>query len=432
MNNKSNNATEQLEGAFQSFNRFSEKLADSYGELENQVGLLTTELARAHSERLVQLEEKETLAKRLSGLLEVLPAGIVVLAADGCITQTNPIAREMLSLESDSSALNGQKWEIIAHDAFVSNGDELQLKDGRWVSVAACPLQDDPGKIILISDISETHHLQEVLNRQQRLSTLGETIASLAHQIRTPLSTALLYLSTMNHPMSDANRNRRYASKAQERLLHLECMVNDMLLFVRGDVSKSEHINVSEFFERLENAIQQHDMHQQIQLDIGNSLKNVVLRASGDILLSAIQNIIDNAIDACADLPDRQAKITISTRLNHHNQLEIKITDNGRGMSETTKAKIFEPFFTTRPKGIGLGLAVVNATVKRHGGNLNIVSSEGVGSEVTLTLPHVEADGMLPSSLPKAGSNVKFLSSHAAYTRHNRGAKLRLIDCQEV
>ena len=96
MNSESNVSGEQLEDAFTLFNKMSAKLADSYGDLETQVAFLTKELARAHDERLKQLAEKEILATRLEGLLNTLPAGVIVLDDSGCITQTNPIAEEML------------------------------------------------------------------------------------------------------------------------------------------------------------------------------------------------------------------------------------------------------------------------------------------------------------------------------------------------
>ena len=107
MNSQINGAGKQLESAFQLFNQYSEKLADSYADLESHVSQLSEELAEARNERLIQLAEKEVLAKRLEGLLDALPAGIVVLDANGCITQTNPVAREMLGLASEITAANG-------------------------------------------------------------------------------------------------------------------------------------------------------------------------------------------------------------------------------------------------------------------------------------------------------------------------------------
>jgi len=432
MNNQINGAGERLEDAFQLFNQFSEKLADSYSDLESQIVQLTKELAEARSERLIQLAEKEVLAKSLAGLFDALPAGIVVLDSEGCITQTNPIAREMMAFKSDDYELNGHQWENIASGMFVSDGDELRLKDGRWVNVSACPLEDDPGKIILISDVSETHTLQNMLNRQQRLSSLGEMIASLAHQIRTPLSSALLYVSAMNHAKTDEKKKFCFAEKARERLHHLQRMVDDMLIFARGDISQSEHINAAVFFRQLKNIIEQDYKFQQIALDVNSNLKNIMLRANADVLLSAIQNIIDNAIEACAEISDRRTEIEIRAFLNNKNLFEINIKDNGCGMSEEIKERVLEPFFTTRSNGTGLGLVVVNATVSRYGGSINIVSTQGVGSEINIRFPHVEVDTMLSSNLTSADVKMKQVNSFTAFNRYFKKTKLKLIDCREV
>ena len=186
MSTKSITANEQLEDAFELFNQFSEKLSSSYGVLETQVARLTEELAQARSERLIQLTEKEVLASRREGLLDALPAGIVVLDVDGCITQTNPVACFMLG----SNKLLGKKWQDVARQSIKTDADELCLMDGRWINLSVCPLSMNnmdshvTGKIILISDITENRKLQIKLDRQQRLSSLGEMVASLAHQIR--------------------------------------------------------------------------------------------------------------------------------------------------------------------------------------------------------------------------------------------------------
>ncbi len=420
MNSQMNKASEQLENAFELFNQFSEKLAGSYGDLESHVTRLTKELAEAHSERLIELAEKEVLAKRLEGLLDALPAGIVVLDADNRITQTNPVARLMLGTDIDNMKLSGKNWENIAQKSIKTHGDELRLADGRWVNLSARPLCIDNtgvnrGKIILISDITETRTLQMKLNRQQRLSSLGEMIASLAHQIRTPLSSALLYISTLNHPLNDEKERIRSADKAKERLFHLERMVNDMLLFARGDVSESEYINASEIMIQLKGTVEPNDRMEQsrveqIRFDIDSNLQNVMIQVNRDVLLSAFQNIIDNAIEACCEVDNRDTEssdaeddevllIEINAFLNADNQFEINIEDNGCGMSTAVKDKVLEPFFTTRSSGTGLGLAVVSATINRYSGEIVIDSKEGVGSNFNIKFPRAEVAGMLPSNL---------------------------------
>jgi len=415
MNSQMNGAGEQLESAFDLFNQFSEKLADSYGDLESHVTRLTKELAEARNQRLIQLAEKEVLANRLEGLLDALPAGIVVLDSENRITQTNPVACSMLTSLSENSEIIGKTWKNIAKSSIITEGDELRLCncgsdsfwDGRWVSVSASPITADApnkGKIILISDITETRTLQNKLNQQQRLSSLGEMIASLAHQIRTPLSSALLYISTLNHPLNDKKERVQFAAKAKERLHYLERMVNDMLIFARGDVAESEYINVCEFMQQLKDLQQADNSIEKMQFVIDSNLKNVTIQANCDAVLSAIQNIIDNAIDACSiEVNGGSALIEINALLNSNNMVEITIKDNGCGMSVETKEKVLEPFFTTRVYGTGLGLAVVNSTVNRYAGEMTIHSEEGAGSCFTIQFPRCEVIGLLPSNL----SNTK-------------------------
>jgi len=414
MNSQMNGAGEQLESAFDLFNQFSEKLADSYSDLESHVTRLTKELAEARNQRLIQLAEKEVLANRLEGLLDALPAGIVVLDSEDRITQTNPVACSMLTSLSENSEIIGKTWKSIAQNSIITEGDELRLLnkcnsywDGRWINVSACPVTADAtnsGKIVLISDITETRTLQNKLNQQQRLSSLGEMIASLAHQIRTPLSSALLYISTLNHPLNDKKERVQFAAKAKERLHYLERMVNDMLIFARGDVAESEYINVCEFMLQLKDLQQEDNSIEQMQFVIDSNLQNITIQANSDAVLSAIQNIIDNAIDACSiEINGDRAVIKISAFLNSNNMVEINIEDNGCGMSVKTKEKVLEPFFTTRVYGTGLGLAVVNSTVNRYAGEMTIHSEEGAGSCFAIKFPRCKVVGLLPSNL----SNTK-------------------------
>ncbi len=426
MNNQINDAGEQLENAFQLFNQFSEKLADSYSDLEEQVTLLTEELAKERSKRLIQLAEKELLAKRLESLFDALPAGVVVLDSAGHITQTNRIAHEMLDIKTNNAPFIDGNWEKIAADTFNSDGDELRLKDGRWINLSASQLNNDAEKIILISDVSETHALNEKLNRQQRLSSLGEMIASLAHQIRTPLASALLNISNSNHPANNEDRRLHFTEKAKERLRHLERMVDDMLIFARGDVVESEYMSAGMFFSQLKKLLEPDYKSQQISLQLDKNLNDVSIRANLDALLSTIQNIVDNAITACNMSENGQTKnIEINAFLNKQNKFEINIKDNGCGMTQQTIERVLEPFFTTRANGTGLGLAVVNATVNRYNGQLRIDSKPAEGSNVNLQFPRAQTNGLLHSSL-------SLIDADSSHNKHTIQTDAKVTGDQEV
>ena len=413
MNDQINGAGEKLENAFQLFNQYSEKLAGSYADLESQVARLTQELADERNARLIQLAEKERLAKRLESLFDALPAGVVVLDSHGRITQTNRIAHNMLDIEAEEQ---DKKWESIATDTFINDGDELRLKDGRWVSLSACQLNDAQEKIMLISDVSETHALHEMLNRQQRLSSLGEMIASLAHQIRTPLASALLNISNSNHPANNEDRRLHFTEKAKERLRHLERMVDDMLIFAKGDVSEAEYMNTGEFFTQLKTLIEPDNESQQISLNMNSNLDEVSIQANMDALLSAMQNLIDNAVAACDTVENRTTDIAVTAFLNSENKFEINIKDNGCGMPQQTLERVLEPFFTTRSNGTGLGLAVVNATINRYNGQLEIDSQAGEGSNFNIQFPRAKSNGLLHSNLNAIDINKQTIQARTKVT----------------
>lgn len=409
MNNTNDKAVEQLENAFQLFNQYSEKLAGSYEDLEGHVAQLTDELANERDERLTQLAEKELLARRLETLLDALPAGIVVLDSEGYVIQTNPVSREMLGLGSDDAAVECRNWKNIAESTFVIDDKELKLNDGRWVNISARSPGEYPGKIILLSDVTETHTLQRMLSRQDRLSSLGEMVASLAHQIRTPLASALLYITGINHPANDNEEKIAFAKKAKERLCHLERMVDDMLMFAKGEATDSEYIYAEKLFARLKCIVDPDHKSKRITFIIDENIKNVAVRANGDALLSALQNIIDNAFDACSHTDSKESNVEINALLNDQNELEIDIRDNGCGMTEELKQRALEPFFTTKSSGTGLGLAVVNSTITRYGGAVKIVSQNNIGTDFIITLPRTTVNGMLSSNL--ASKNIETVNN---------------------
>lgn len=396
---------EQLENAFLLFNQMSEKLALSYGELDTRVAELSAELAEARSERLKQLAEKEVLASRLEGLLNTLPAAIVVVDAEGCINQVNAIAEQMLGDD-----LLGQSWSELAQKMIVAAGDELRLNDGRWVSISTRALNAEPGKIILITDVSDTRELQAVVNRKQRLTSLGEMLASLAHQIRTPLASALLYLSNSSHPDAQQSDRERYIEKSCERLHHLNRMVNDMLTFARGGESTSENIDLISFIEQLEQLLEPQLTKSAACLRIDNKVKQACLLGNRDALLGAFQNLTSNALEACEGIAEQRPELNLSVSSNE-GMLEFEFSDNGSGIEDDIKERLLEPFFTTRSSGTGLGLAVVNATVNSHGGRLEIHSNTGQGSCFNITLPLLSENAILPSELD-ARPHSRGLKSH--------------------
>lgn len=404
-----------LEQAFGVFNQVSEQLTAAYHALEERTARLSAELAAARSERLRQLAEKERLANRLEALLNALPAAVVVLDGAGRVGECNPAAREFLG-----EPLIGERWAEIFARVFVprlAGHQELCLRDGRRVHMSQSTLGAEPGHILLFKDVTETRALQERLNHHQRLSAMGEMSAALAHQIRTPLAAALLYSAQLVNPSHSAPEVARYAGKIQSRLRHLETLTHDMLLFARGSGGEVETVPVAGLLHDFQQALETHIASGQCTLSLVDETHNVLLHGHRQALLSALQNLAVNAMQACGAGAQLSLAARSTTDAQGYPQVLLALTDNGPGVAAELRERIFEPFFTTRTDGTGLGLAVVQSIAHAHHGSVRVEPAAETGSTFILSLPVIFTPEILPSGNDTVIPNIyphKRLSSKGA------------------
>ena len=385
-----------LEEAFQTFNQLSEQLTASYQQLEARVAKLSSELAAARDARIKELSEKERLAKRLELLLNVLPGGIVVLDGEGIVNECNPAAEELLG-----QTLLGQSWSEIIQRAFAprsDDGHEISLSDGRRVNISTCPLGSEPGQILLITDVTEMRRLQDRLSHQQRLAAMGETAASLAHQIRTPLASALLYASNLKRQhMSDGER-LRVGEKIFSRLRHLEQLIKNMLLYARGVELDEEVFSAADLLLELKQILDTQLKATQTQFSWHDESRGMMLKGNHQMLLSGLVNLCVNAMQAMGT----GGRLRIFADSVDSGHLEFRIVDNGPGIPVDKQNEIFNPFFTTRKEGTGLGLPVVAAIAKAHKGSIQLESEAGCGCTFRLCLPAIAAE-KLPDKTAVSG-----------------------------
>lgn len=375
------NTPHELHNAFEAFNDLSMQLSSSYHALEAHVAGLTNELAASKSERIKELQEKEQLAERLESILHALPAGVIVLDGDGFIRNYNAIAMELLG-----EPLEHQAWNNVSERVFdIENSQqELLLNSGRWVTLSTCPLGEQPGQIILLNDVTERKSLQTTLDQQQRLVTMGQTAASLAHQIRTPLSSAILYSSNLKRTSLSTEERAAISEKLMARLRHLEHLVNDMLMYARGADSNNTEFTLTDLINELIQTIEAHLEASNTDFKWLNTInKSVYLKGNRQMLISSLINLFVNAIQAMGD----DGKLILRTSLTETNQIKIQIEDNGIGIKKENINNVFEPFFTTRSDGTGLGLAVVRAVVHSHNGDISVEHAAQQGTIFNVELP---------------------------------------------
>lgn len=373
---------QELQRAFDVFNQVSLELTQAYEGLQARVESLTAELAVANGELLRQYQEKQALSERLSLLLNALPAGVVVLDSAATVSEANPVASQMLG-----AAIVGSDWPTLAEAklAATESPDEWQLAAQR-VSIAESPLDSAGGRLLLIHDITVAYELKANLERNQRLAAMGEMAASLAHQLRTPLATALLYSSNLTQPeLSDAARTR-FAGKASEQLKRLERLIQDVLLFARGESIGRDVIPAASLIADAAQMMEPLCREKGIRFNVSSEVGDSIITGSRKALGGALLNLLENAVQACDGRTERSAEVRLSAVIAVR-QLRVSVRDTGGGIAPEAQARIFEPFFTTRGQGTGLGLAIALGVVRAHGGTIEVSSMPGEGSEFVVLLP---------------------------------------------
>lgn len=345
---------------------------------------MMNEALSSDSESSSHLDSLESQVERYQQVIEAMPAGVILLDTQGVVREANPEAHRILELP-----LVGQKWFHLIQVVFdpkEDDGHEVSLRNGRKVRLAISA--SSTGQLILITDLTETRLLQSRVSDLQRLSSLGRMVASLAHQVRTPLSSAMLYASNLAAPNLNQAMRSRFQMKLVDRLHDLEKQVNDMLLFAKGGDNKVvKPFTIKELVDEYQPMIETTLKSNNVDYFIEVEQEHQQLMGNVNAIASALSNLVLNAVQ----IVGKGAQIDVFFR-PVNNELKISVQDNGPGVPKELQQKIMEPFFTTRSQGTGLGLAVVQMVCRAHKGRLELISEPDDGACFTLCLPLSESE----------------------------------------
>lgn len=364
----------QLAEAFALFSRASEELSTAYNALQGQV---------------VQLTE------RLAVLMGALPAGVVVVDRAGTVVQANRAAEALFG-----GGLAGRAWTLAARALQpTETPGELTLVrpaagDGgasRRLSVSETALESGDERIFLLHDITDTHRMRLAAERNERLAAMGELVAGLAHQLRTPLAAALLYTGNLRQPELGPAERAKVADRAVERLRHLERLIRDMLLFARGDSLGRQRFAVCELATEIAHTLEPLARARQIAFATSCDCGTLELHGDRKALGGALTNLLENALQATEPGGSVACTVTRETGVGG-GAIRFVVRDSGSGIAPELQARLFEPFFTTRAEGTGLGLAIARGVARAHGGDIELRSAPGQGSTFILMLPLPSAD----------------------------------------
>ena len=331
-----------------------------------------------------ELSDLRQQASWLSHLVDTMPAGVIVLDGKGMIAKANQIAIDMLG-----EPLEGEKWFSVIQRSFrphQDDGHEVSLKDGRLIKLDITALAPEPGQLILMTDLTETRRLQKRVAHMQRLSALGKMVASLAHQVRTPLSAAMLYAANLGSKRLPEASRGSFHTKLMSRLKDLETQVNDMLLFAKsGDQQVVEQVSMQQLLSEVKAGADAMVALNDSELNVSLPEPDIEIMGNKTALASAIQNLIHNSIQVIGS--GAQVNLSALRDMQDPDYVRISVSDNGPGLDLAQTEKIFEPFYTTKSQGTGLGLAVVSSVASAHQGRVEANNNPQGGAIFSMLLP---------------------------------------------
>ncbi|MBN2226568.1 MAG: PAS domain-containing protein [candidate division Zixibacteria bacterium] len=388
--------------------RFDSSADDEVTELISSYEQIIDDL-RANEEELVRLnriitKHAENLEVYNDHILRSIPTGIITFDLDQKISTINRAAEEILHPVGES--YQGKPFcavygEYPALDelltAVIASGEPVHNvpvpipergNDGKMLAVSVSHLTDsDGGRIglsLLVNDQTALMRLQEEVELNRRMASLGEMSTGLAHQLRNAAAAMVGFANLISKKTAGDDPVRQNAEFLLKEAKEVEALVARFL-----DFARPLHLSPVEFdlYRLLESIVGLYaPKYQNVNLRLKRMETSRNLMVGDELLLKqAISNIVHNACAAVAGEENPCGEVVIDVSIGQ--EITIRISDNGSGIPEEYRENIFTPFFSGSPSGTGLGLPLARKIVTLHDGMLDFYCGDDGGTTFTITLP---------------------------------------------
>jgi signal transduction histidine kinase len=261
------------------------------------------------------------------------------------------------------------------------------------IAIAKNLAEDDMCLPFLIDKLEfaykELKETQDQLHSAEKLASIGQLAAGVAHEINNPLGSIMLYANMLKRKiekLSDDAQSKEDLSLIIEEANRCKNIVANLLNFARQGKLRISSVNIYELISFITKMLLVNPDFSEIEIKINNEINSQEIEGDTDQLKQVFLNILTNA---CEALEYSSIKKILIDLKKSNNNLIIEITDSGCGIPQENIAKVFTPFFTTKKmgKGTGLGLAITYGIVKMHKGEIKVNSTIGKGTTFIITLP---------------------------------------------
>ncbi len=365
-------------------------------QAEEALQLLNAQLEQRIAERTADLARSEA---RYRTLVETSPNAVLMIGCDGRIIFCNRQTTVLFGY-ADTGALIGRPYaELLAHELagvaplpeLPANGTVhtqecvLRRSDGSHFpaevssALVAGGVGDGEAGMVVLRDLSTQREMQARLIATERFATGGQLVASIAHEINTPLQALQNFLELSQ--ITTADEQHQFLRSAIAEMQRVQRIVRQLLDVYKPGGIMPGPVDVSQLIERMVLLLRKQAAEKNIRIVVDEQMPAYV-NGNADELAQVLLNMLVNALDA---MPNG-GSLQIQTA-GDGGQTLIRISDTGIGISPEQQSQIFDAFFTTRPQGTGLGLYVCRQIIERHGGRILLESRPGAGSTFTLVLP---------------------------------------------
>jgi signal transduction histidine kinase len=349
--------------------------------LELPVFLLVGGVVGALADReRAQRRRVEGLRSYIDTVLQSLPVGVATAPAGSPPTPQNAAARELLpavgpalpldSLRTGYHTLEAGERPIGLHVARL-RGDDQAHGD----------------RVYVLEDLSERRALEAQLRRNDRLASVGQLAAGVAHEVRNPLAIVRATAQLLAQQAGGDETLGRYTQVLTGEADRIERLISDLLEYARPRPPLPTLLDLAAFLDKAAQQVRpyalQHDVRLLVEIEQAG-----MLHADEAQLSQALLNLLLNAVQASE--PGSVVRLLSCAGAE---STEIAVVDAGRGMAPDELERACDPFFTTRPEGTGLGLALVAAVVQEHGGMFQLESTLGAGTRASISLPQEGHNG---------------------------------------
>lgn len=368
---------------------------------------------RGALQRAATEQRANRLARELDALLSQLKVGVYRRREDGTLDEVNDAFLQICDHRSDQEPLNlfallenGTSIRQLAGERLKSEDRfeceaKLLLSDGRvaWVSISESIQRrdDQPVLVGLVEDITRRKTAEESLQQSQaamthlaRLSTLGEIVAGIAHEIAQPLNAIANFSSASQHSLAKVqddrlNEVREWTQTINQQSLRAAEILRGLQRFTEKRGPRCEKSSIREVLHGLADlvAFDLRERSTRLELDIEST--PATLEVDRIQIQQVLVNLVRNACEAMTNVAPKARLVTLSVH-ERDGWVQFTVADAGSGIDEKTQDSIFQPFVTTKPEGMGMGLAISSTIVKAHGGRLS-VRNEVQGAVFSFELP---------------------------------------------